>query len=182
MKRPHKKKPKANSKLILRRKFRGFDNTKDIESVLVKQKLMQDVLGLSPERLGKLFEQAVQLLQQHHYDDAIRAFQFLTKVNPYVCDFWLGLGICQQSNGDSKDALESFLVAQTMDAERLELYPAAVDCCLELGNPLLATKLLDQSLKIAEKTLKGDELEEFLRDMKMRKVELEAFRSNPKGP
>src|SRR5207249_2240917 len=83
---------------IHKRPWHGFDNTRDIDYILATTKLSQDVLGISGDRLSKLFQSAISLLHEHRYDEAIKAFELLSRLNPFVADFWIGLGVAHQSN------------------------------------------------------------------------------------
>lgn len=116
-----------------KKSMRQIDNTKDLDLFLEKNKTLQDILGFSREKLGSLFDQAIALLQTSRFDEAIQGFSFLSRVNPYVSDFWVGLGLAREGNGDYKAALEDFYMAITMDPSRLESYLYAAECCLELG-------------------------------------------------
>lgn len=159
---PRKHKHKAN------RPFHGFDNTGEIDLIMLKGKLFQDVLGFTNERLTKLFANAVHLLQQHRYDDAIKACEVLTVTNPFVADFWLCLGMAEQANGATKRAREAFLMAQTLDPSRSEPYALAIDCCMDLDDPIQAQVIYNQAFKYAKKHWRVAESQLLLKELEMR--------------
>ncbi|MDB6081814.1 MAG: scc3-C [Chlamydiia bacterium] len=159
------KKPKIALKRLA---FKGFDNTKDIELILSKRKLVQDLLGFSGEKLGMLFEKSIMLLQQNRNEEAVKAFELLTQFNPYVADFWLGLGIAKYVLEEYKPALLAILVAQTMDPSRAEPYLYAIDCCLELKDFQQAQSIIDQGFKYAKKHVKQADSQLLLKELPLR--------------
>ena len=134
-----------------KKEFRGIDNAKDVEVILEKNKLLQDILGFSNDNLDSLFSDAHSLLLAHRNDEAMQAFILLSRINPFVPDFWLGLGLTHQANGDYQQALACFLVAETMDPARLDCYEYGIDCALEMKNFAQAEAILDQALRFANK-------------------------------
>ena len=160
MRKPHRHKThKVHKREVPHRKvpFRGVDNTKDIDMILASEKLMQDVLGFSGDKLGNLFETAVSYLRQHRYEEAVQGFQLLTQLNPYIADFWLGLGLAEQAQGALPKALSNFLVAETMDPLRIDPYSYAIDICLEMNNIPQAEAIIDQGTRYAKKYGKQEE-------------------------
>lgn len=141
---------------LQKRPFYGYDNSSDITHILNHNKLFQELLGITQEKLGMLFEEAVHLLQQGRFDEAKKGLEVLVKMNPYVPDFWIALGMCDQKFGKFEEALQSFLVAQTLDVERTETYLEAIDCCVELNRKTMAVKILNDAKKMM-KTLPQEE-------------------------
>ena len=119
-----------------------MDNTADIDTQLANKKLMQDILGFTGDDVSKLFDQAMGFLSQHRYDEAISAFRLLTRINPFISDFWLGWGYALQSQGAYQEALSQYLVAETMDPERIDTYEYAIELCLEMHDFLQAKAVL----------------------------------------
>ncbi len=146
------------------------DNSQDVDLIAAKAKLMQDVFGFSNEDITQFFEQAIALLHGHRYEDAIAAFQFLTQVNPYVCDFWLGLGAAHQAIGHYQEALSWYMVAETMDPVRIDTYGYAVDACLEMHDIKQAKAILGIGYAYA----KGHSRQEGVRALKAGLAELKA--------
>lgn len=169
MKRPHRRKGHHKSAhrhvQVKRQLFKGLDNTKDIDLILSKGKLFHDLLGFSGEHLGRLFENAVDLLHQHRFDEAILAFDLLTQLNPYVCDFWIGLGIAHQAHEEYFSALSAFLVAQTMDPSRLDSYTYAITCCLEMKNFPQAEAIIQEAFAYAKKHPREEESTAILKEV-----------------
>ena len=162
------KKQARRAAVKMSRAFQGFDNTKDIDLIVAKGKLFQDIVGFSNERVGSLFANSVMLLQQHRYDEAIKAAEFLIQLNPFVSDFWICLGMAEQANGASKRAREAFLMAQTIDPSRSEPYASAIDCCLDLNDPLQAEIIYNMGMKYAKKHSRHPESKLIMHELQMR--------------
>lgn len=134
-----------------KRAFHGLDNTKDLDVILGRTKLFQDVLGLTRENVSSLYEQAMELLQLNRIDDASRAFSLLTKMNPYIADFWNGLGVSHLLHEEHKEAFDAFLMALTMDPSLYETYAYAIECCVQMKNFSQAEALLQQAISYAKR-------------------------------
>lgn len=169
MRRPHRRKGHHKGVHrhvhVKRRLFKGVDNTKDIDLILSRGKLFHDLLGFSGEHLGRLFENAIDLLRQHRFDEAVLAFDLLTQLNPYVSDFWLGLGIAHQAHEDYYLALSAFIVAQTMDPSRLDSYTYAISCCLEMKNYPQAEAIIQEAFAYAKKHPRDEATSLILKEM-----------------
>lgn len=131
--------------------FRGVDNTRDLDLILGRTKLFQDVLGVSQEELSQLYEQAMGFLQTNRIDEAVLAFSFLTKMNSYAADFWIGLGVAQLINQEYQKAFEAFLMAITMDPSRYDCYAYAIECCNEMKNYAQAEAILREAVSYAKR-------------------------------
>ena len=93
----------------------------------------QELLGISNDQLGTMYQIANQLLDQEASTDAVRAFTVLCRIHPYVSDFWYGLGRALRACGQHDEALSMILTAETMDPSRFEFYRESIDCCLACG-------------------------------------------------
>ena len=93
----------------------------------------QGILGISDSQLGGMFESAWELLAVGENPSAVRAFTLLCFVQPYVSDFWFGLGKALRENGLSEEALSALLMAETLDPSRFEYYQEAIGCCIDLN-------------------------------------------------
>lgn len=163
-----RKSEKRRAALKLSRTFLGVDNTADIDVILEQGKLFQDVIGFSNERVGALFANAVSLLQQHRYDEAIKAAEFLTQLNPFVADFWICLGFGEQANGAYKRAREAFLMAQALDPSRSEPYAMAIDCSLDIQDPRQAETIYNLGMLYAKKHPRHPESKLIVHELSLR--------------
>lgn len=71
-------------------------------------KVLQEIIGYSPETMEKFYQIAYKLFQHQQYQEAADAFIFLTTLNPYVFNYWLGLGMCEQLCGKFDGALIAY--------------------------------------------------------------------------
>lgn len=131
--------------------FRGLDNTRDIDEILGKTKIFQDVLGISREELTTLYEHALDYMYAARFDEAQAAFLFLTKINPYAADFWVGLGACHLQHEEYKQAFDAFIMALTMEPSSFECYSYAIEACIALKNYDQAESLLKQAVAYARR-------------------------------
>jgi len=159
-KRIHKSR-KETTKIKARKKrktdFAKIDNTKDIDLILEKNKIVQDLLGISRQKIAALFGQAVALMDDARFDEAISAFSLLTRINPYVADFWLGLGIAHFNSEDYERALEAMNMAQALDPHRVDIYVYAIDSCLQMHKTKQAEAILRQAVRYAKKQPHDDD-------------------------
>lgn len=102
----------------------------------------QSVLGISDEQLGGMFRLAWMFLEQLAGADAVRAFTLLCQVQPYVAEFWYGLGKAFQLNDLHEEALSAFLMAETIEPSKFEFYLEEIDCCIAINRLKLAEKIM----------------------------------------
>lgn len=131
--------------------FRGIDNTRELDAILRRTKIFQDVLGISREGLSNLYEEALGFLDSGRLEEAQASFLFLTKINPFASDFWIGLGICHLHQEEFTPAFNAFIMALTMEPDRYECYAYAIDCCVQMKNYLQAEALLKQAVTYAKR-------------------------------
>ncbi len=144
--------------------FKGLDNTQDLDSILGRTKIYQDVLGITSEELSTLYEQASEFLQMNRLEEAKSAFLFLTKINPFASDFWIGLGVCHLQNEEFKDAFNAFIMALTMDPGSYECFAYAIECCIQMKNPAQAEALLKQAITYARRHPSREESRKILEE------------------
>ncbi|MBS0656030.1 MAG: hypothetical protein JSR46_09650 [Verrucomicrobia bacterium] len=137
--------PKVRGKKTVRsERFSGVDNTDDLDIVLTGNKIFSDILGFSDDELMPLYDHAIQMLYAQRIEDAKTAFSFLTKINPYLAIFWVGLGLAHTAEGNISAAFTAFLMALTMDPLMIEAYEYAIDCCIEKEDFKQAESLVKQ--------------------------------------
>jgi tetratricopeptide (TPR) repeat protein len=151
----HNKGPKSKPKIarVHHKKliFKGFDNTRDLNAILSRTKIFQDILGISTEGLTALYEQALGLYESGRIEESQGAFTFLTKINPFAADFWIGLGMCHLQLEEHEKAFDALIMALTMEPDRYECYAYAIDACVKLKNYAQAEALLRQAVTYARR-------------------------------
>lgn len=79
-------------------------------------KTFQEIIGYSDEVMEKFYQAAYSLFQQKRYQDSADAFTFLTTMNPYVHNYWLGLGMSEQLIENYEGAAIAYGMAVMTDA------------------------------------------------------------------
>jgi tetratricopeptide (TPR) repeat protein len=163
-----------------KREFYKVDNTRDLDQILDNSKLVQDLLGFSRDNVATMFAQAIGFLQVNRVEEAIQAFSFLTRVNPYVADFWLGLGLGYTHHEEHSRAFDAFLMAITMDPTRIDIYGYAVDCCIEMKHFSQAEALIEDAEGYARRHHRADYSKYMLQEAKLLKEQVESYKAPPK--
>lgn len=110
------------------------------------QEVPQRMLGISDQQLGRLFENAWALVSIHEGVEAVRAFRLLCQLHPYVSDFWYGLAHALRESGNHEEALDAFLMAETMEPNRFEYYQEAIRSALDVGKQREAKRIFNRLL------------------------------------
>jgi type III secretion system low calcium response chaperone LcrH/SycD len=109
-------------------------------------KSLQEILEFSDEKLEIFYQQASRLYQKNRFKESIEAFTFLTTLNPFVANFWLGLGMSEQRLEEYSDALLAFAMAMMADpASPLPHYQTAL-CYRAMGEKESALGALELAL------------------------------------
>ena len=113
-------------------------------------KTFQEILGYSYATMEKFYHIAYQLFQCQEYRRSADAFIFLTTLNPYVFNYWLGLGMAEQLDGQSDEALMAYGMATLTNPEHPVPHYHSGRCYLDLGNELEALTSLDLAIDYSE--------------------------------
>jgi tetratricopeptide (TPR) repeat protein len=138
----HRRKPKAIPKQERLRDVNLFPK-KERE---LFEKVPQHFLGISDQQLGRLFENAWALIEIHEGAEAVRGFRLLCHLHPYVSDFWYGLAHALKESGNYEEALDAFIMAETMEPTRFEYYQEAIGSALEAGQKTIARRIFQRLL------------------------------------
>ena len=117
---------------------------------LEEGKPLQELFGFTNEVTAEFYEAAKNILEQKRFEDAINAFVFLTTINPYMSDFWVGLGMAHQQNNQHDEALFSYSVAFNLDGRQIFPYVLAAQCCMEVKDFERALEVVDSAVLYAE--------------------------------
>lgn len=74
-------------------------------------KSAQEILEFSNETMAKFYQAAYFLFEKKRYTEAADAFLFLATLNPHNHDYWLGLGMATQLNGNWEAAIDAYEMA-----------------------------------------------------------------------
>lgn len=72
---------------------------------------LEEILGVSKEIMGIYYECSRDILDQKMYENSGNAFLFLTMLNPYVYDYWIGLGLSEHLSGNYDIAIKAYSMA-----------------------------------------------------------------------
>jgi len=122
----------------------------------------QEMLGISDEAAEKYFTIARSFLEQHNWFDARDAFMFLTFLNNYVHDYWVGLGIAEQSRGKFQEALMAYIMAEATDPADPVPLANAFQCSAALDEYDYAAYCLDKAIQLCGDSPEHAELKEKL--------------------
>lgn len=126
------------------------------------QKNVQEVLGISDAILEKYYESASNLLSEKHWTDAVDAFLFLTFVSPFVQNFWIGLGIAEQSTSEYDKAITAYLIAEALNPENPVPVANAFQCFLALGEKNGAAQCWSKAVELCGDKAEWKELKQNL--------------------
>lgn len=132
-----------------------------LRSHLAEGKTFQEILGYDDDTMEKFYGAAHSLFQQGRYQDSADAFVFLTTLNPYVHNFWLGLGMSEQRNEEYESALVAYGMATMTDMDNPLPHFHSGICYYLMGEFDTAVGVLDLAIELcAEREehagLKGD--------------------------
>ena len=86
-------------------------NKKLLKKEMAEGKTAQEIMGFSNDAMAKFYGAAYRLFEHRRYEEASNAFLFLVTLNPYIHDYWLGLGMCAQMMGDYDAAVDAYELA-----------------------------------------------------------------------
>lgn len=107
----------------------------------------QRLLGVTDEVLHTYYSTAYSFMEQEKWDEASKAFTFLTYLNPFVHDFWICQGIAQQSQGKFQEALIAYTMAEATNSQDPTAPANAFQCAVALGEQEFAEYSLNKAIK-----------------------------------
>ncbi|MDP1834865.1 MAG: SycD/LcrH family type III secretion system chaperone [Chlamydiales bacterium] len=113
-------------------------------------KSFQEILGYSDETMEQFYNAAYSLMQKHRYKEASDAFVFLTTLNPFVPEYWLGMGMCEQINQDYEQALVAYSMVVIGDRYQPLAHYHSAACHHALGDNNAALRSLEKAITLAE--------------------------------
>ncbi len=120
---------------------------KDFVNTLFVEGSLQQIFGVSDQVLDRYYQASLRLLEEERFDEATHAFFFLVFLNPYHHDFWMGLGIAEQSKGNYEDAAFAYLLGAATNIEDPFSYFNAALCYLAIGEKDIAADNVEQALE-----------------------------------
>lgn len=119
---------------------------------LIEGSSVQDILEYSDQTLANFYKAAYALFEEKRYEDATHAFLFLTVLNPYNHDFWVGLGMSLQMTHEYERAIDAYELAALADISSPVPYFYLAKCLFAIHDRTSALQALELALETA-----GDE-------------------------
>lgn len=139
-----------NDFLVPREAIEKLKDNELLRQYIEEGRSFQEILGYSDEVMQKYYEVASSLMHQHRYKEATDAFVFLTTLNPYCPEYWLGMGMCEQINQEYQQAIVAYsMVILSEHYQPLAYYHTAA-CHHALGDDAAAIKVLNKSISFSE--------------------------------
>lgn len=113
-------------------------------------KTFQEIIGYTEDTMEKFYKGAHNLFQQQKYREAADAFIFLTTLNPYMHNYWLGLGMSEHLNQDYQGALLAYGMAILSDTQNPLPHYHSAGCYQALDDQDSMLTCLDLAIRAAE--------------------------------
>ncbi len=110
-------------------------------------KSAQEIMGFKDETMAKFYQAAYRLFEHKKYTDSANAFFFLITLNPYNHDYWVGLGMSTQLNGDYETAINAYEMAAMCNIESPIPYFYLAKCLFAIHDRESALQALDLALE-----------------------------------
>lgn len=133
-------------------------NKKKLKKDFENGKTPQEIVGYSNETMAKFYRAAYHLFENRHYQEAGDAFLFLITLNAYNHDYWLGLGMSSQMNGDFDLAVDAYEMAAICNIENPIPYFYLAKCLFSMHDRSSALQALDLAIEYASDQLEFAEL------------------------
>lgn len=132
--------------------------TEKVDALTEKKKTFKEMMNIEVETMRMYYSCARDVMTQKKYKDSSNAFLFLTMLDPYIYDFWVGLGLSEQHNGKYQYALKAYGMAALTNLDHPAPHFFAAQCCLQLKNEEDALQCLEAALETSKKK---DEYQDF---------------------
>lgn len=136
----------ADFKLSKKAKLKLKDKEK-LKKELAAGKTAQQIMGFSDEVMAKFYGAAYRLFEARHFIDAGNAFLFLVTLNPYNHEYWLGLGMATQMNGDYESAIDAYEMAAICRLESPVPYFYLAKCLFAIHDRESALQALELAIE-----------------------------------
>ena len=133
----------------------AIEKLKDPEVVRrqVKEgKTFQEIIGYSSDAMEKFYTIARNLFERQEYNKSADAFVFLTTLNPYVHNYWLGLGMAEQLNGGFQGALLAYAMAILTNPENPAAHYQSASCYRALNDSKNAVMSYEMAVRCCGET------------------------------
>ena len=134
--------------------LKNLEDPTFVKKAVQENKTFQDIIGYSADTMQLFYDAAYNWFQEGNYEQAADAFVFLTTLNPFVHNYWLGLGMSEHRSSNFEGALTSYGMAILIDEKSAVSHYHLATCHYEIGEN-------EQSLKALELAIKYSDVEEY---------------------
>jgi hypothetical protein len=136
-------------------------------------KSWREALKIEKKWLEILYQGAKSIYEDGHFDNAEKAFIFLTWFDSFYYDFWMALGNAELHSAQYQKASASYKVASILLPEESWPHIYSASCFEALGDQELALQALNQGLEKESNKISSDTsllkiLKEKIEELKMR--------------
>lgn len=131
-----------------------------------------EILGYSDAALEWFYQTSRRFLREERFNDAFDAFIFLTTLNPYNADYWIGLGMAAQMEGDYETAINAYEMAAIVDKGSPAPYLYLAKCLFAMNERRCALEALDLALELTDSSSSGQKLKEEALQVRKQLIEL----------
>jgi type III secretion system low calcium response chaperone LcrH/SycD len=112
-----------------------------------KPDFFQQAFSISDDLIQIYYSAACKLMIEKRWEDAVDAFTFLTFISPYTHNFWMGLGMSNQSLEKYEEARNAYLMAQAIDFSDPYSHANSFQCSAALNDKEAANEMLNFALE-----------------------------------
>jgi type III secretion system low calcium response chaperone LcrH/SycD len=129
---------------------KNFEKHKDeLMGYFEKGGTWQELLGYDNHLMQAQYKKAYDLYHNADYKNASAAFSYLTTLNPYEYTYWMGLGMCKQSERLFEEAVVSYTAAEAVNPENPTPHLHLAQCFHALNVQDQAIEHLNQAISVA---------------------------------
>lgn len=129
-----------------------LEQLRDVEMIkrqVIDGRTFQEILGYSETVMEDFYAKARSLYERQEYQKAADVFVFLTTLNPYIHNYWLGLGMSEQLNENYQNALLAYAMGMLTQIQNPVIYYHSGNCYRALGDSVNALQSYELAAKYA---------------------------------
>lgn len=115
------------------------------------QEFPREALGISKEMMEKLYSRAYNLFQSGKYEEALRVFSALRKLDPSDMRYSFGIAACYQYKKEYLLAIGNYFVCNHIDPLNPVPYFHLYDCFVKAEHPFAALPAIQYCIALSEK-------------------------------
>lgn len=120
-----------------------------LQEQIASGKTFQEIIGYTDETMDQFYHAARRLFEKQRYEDSADAFIFLTTMNPFVSQYWLGLGMSEHLKDEHFDALMAYNMAILIDKNNPIPHYHSAACHRALHDLDTARLCIDEAISLA---------------------------------